>query len=34
MANVQPGFGFICEIDGGKVLLEEPWDHKTEISKI
>ncbi len=42
MPNVQPGFGFICEIyvrpstkiDGGKVVLEEPWAHTTEISKI
>ncbi len=24
MPIVQPGFGLICEVGGGKVLLEEP----------
>ncbi len=34
MANVQPGFGFICGIGGGKVTLEKPWTQTNEISKI
>ncbi len=34
MAIVQPGFGFLCETDGGNILLEDPWGNTTEICEI